>query len=234
MGLTIYMVEVKEDEKRIYIKLIKNENVERVYNNNYFFSLGIDVVQDKKKSGKKDEEPVLDKAVDDDASSMSKRISSVAENIVEGISNIELGPKLEFIIEKSGSEPGIKTLDSYLETVKTTTNMNPLSTFPGSNVDYILLENLTNDLHSCCKYIKAEGMQLMKKMKEDVYIVNGRFLFLTEEIVAFDEKNITDEENLLKLLSEVAGINYVKGEDHFKGFIYGTFLYNKLKHLISE
>jgi hypothetical protein len=62
--------------------------------------------------------------------------------------------------------------------------------------------------------------KLVEKKKEQIYVINGRFIIITEDIVVFDEKNIPNEESALKLLSEICGINYVRGEDHFKPFIY--------------
>ena len=75
-------------------------------------------------------------------------------------------------------------------------------------------------------------MQLVEKKKEMIYIINGRFLFLTEDLAMFDEEKITEEENILKLLSDICGIDYSRGEDHFKSLIYGTLLYSKLKRRI--
>jgi hypothetical protein len=237
------MVEITEDDKHIYIKINKRVNLDRIYNKNYFFSLGIDIVEPEiKKGGKKDNFiEVLDnseKAIDDTGSAITKRVNSVVENLnkkvepfIDESTILTLQDKLEFVIEKSGPESGFKTLNSYLEALKTSKDLNPLTTFTSSGLDYLILENLTNDLCSCIDYIKNYGMQLLKKKKDDVYLINGRFLFLTEEIEVFNEKMETEEESLLKLISELCSINYVRGEDQFKNYIYGTFLYRKLKTL---
>jgi len=240
------MVEVTEDDKNIYIKMSKRADVdlERVYNKNYFFSLGIDLIEPEKKGGEKKGKFVetldkSEKAIDDTGSAISKNVGTVAETILtktesflERSGDFNLNGTLEFTIEKTGSESHVKTLISYLEMLKTSSELNPLTTFVGTAIDYLILENLTNDLSSCVEYVKAYGMQLLKKNKDMVYVINGRFLFLTEEIIIFDEKLETEEESLLKLLSEVCSIDYVRGEDHFKNIIYGTHLYFKLKSLL--
>lgn len=202
------MVEVTEDDKRIYIKMLNSgtTNLETVYNNDYFFSLGIELVDEKSKNDNKK--------------------SDVLENFTEGA-------KMNFIIEKTLKESSLMSFTSYLDELKKNPLQNSLTVFFESGVDYIVLESITNDLYSCLEFIKTHGAQLVEKKKEYVYVINGRFVILTEEIVLFDEKNIPNEESILKLLSEICGINYVRGEDHFKPFIYGTFLYNKLKNIIS-
>jgi hypothetical protein len=203
------MVEITEDDTRIYIKMLNrgNTNLETVYNNNYFFSLGIEVVDEKTKNDNEN--------------------ADVLENFTEGA-------KIIFIIEKTLKESSLISFASYLDELKKNPLQNPLTVFFESGIDYVVLENITNDVCSCLDYIKLNGMQLIEKKKEQIYVINGRFIVLTEDVTLFDEKNIPNEESILKLLSEICGINYVRGEDHFKSFIYGTFLYNKLKKLISE
>ena len=206
------MVEVTEDDKRIYIKILNNglTNLETVYNNNYFLSLGLDVVVDE----------------------YSKLDKNTEKNDV--LNKFTEESYLKFIIEKTLKESSLMSFTSYLDELKKNPLQNPLTVFFESGIDYIVLENITNDLYSCLEFIKNKGTQLIDKKKEDIYVINGRFVILTENIVLFDEKNVPNEESVLKLLSEICGINYVRGEDHFKPFIYGTFLYNKLKILISE
>lgn len=234
------MVELTEDDVNIYIKITRRTGVdlERVYNKNYFFSLGIDIVEDeeklnKKKGGKNDiDVDTLDKsekAIDNTASAISKKVEMASELLSE---NMNFNAPIEFVIAKSEKESNFQNLTSYLENLKTRSDLNPLTTFSGTGVDYIILENITNDLCSCLDYIKTYGMQLVEKKKEMIYIINGRFLFLTEDLAMFDEEKITEEENILKLLSDICGISYSRGEDHFKSLIYGTLLYSKLKRRI--
>ena len=196
------MVEVREDDTQIYIKILNrgDANLEKVYNKNYFFSLGLHVVDEESKD-------------------------DILDTFTEG-SNIS------FIIEKNTKDARTMPFISYLDEIKKTPNLNPLTVFE-SGIDYNILESITNDVCSCLEYIKLNGMQLIEKKKEQIYVVNGRFIILTEDIVLFDEKNVPNEESILKILSEICGINYARGEDHFKPFIYGTFLYNKLKSLID-
>jgi hypothetical protein len=196
------MVEVREDDTQIYIKILNrgDANLEKVYNKNYFFSLGLHVVDEESKD-------------------------DILDTFTEG-SNIS------FIIEKNTKDARTMPFISYLDEIKKTPNANPLTIF-ASGIDYNILESITNDVCSCMEYIKLNGMQLLEKKKEQIYIINGRFIILTEEVILFDDKNVSNEESILKILSEICGINYSRGEDHFKPFIYGTFLYNKLKSLIN-
>lgn len=200
------MVEVTEDDKHIYIKILKRVDIdlERIYNKNYFFSLGIEIVDDKDKMEKKD----------------GTNTGSTTETI-------------EFVILKSGKESSFKMFGSYLEYIKKQPNLNPLTTFFGSGIDYIVLENITNDLCGCSDFMKIYGMQLIEKKMEMIFVINDRFVILTENITTFDEKKVGEEESILKLLSAICGITYSRGEDHFKPFIYGTHLYDKLKKLIQ-
>jgi len=209
MGITIYMVEIKEDDKRIYITMLNREttNLENIYNKNYLFSLGLDMIdEDEEKSNNKSEDGILD--------------------------NFTEGSTIKFVIKKTAKERSFLTFTSYLDDIKKSPNLNPLTVFE-SGIDYISLENITNDLCSCLEFIKLHGMQLIEKKKEQIYVINGRFIILTEDLVLFDEKNAANEENILKILTEICGIEYARDEDHFKPFIYGTFLYNTLKKLIS-
>lgn len=204
------MVEVREDDNRIYIKMLNrgDTNLEKVYNKNYFFSLGLHVVDEESKDDKN-----------------TNKNSDVLETFTEG-------SYIHFIIEKTTKNATTIPFVSYLDEIKKTPNLNPLTVFE-SGIDYNILESITNDVCSCLEYIKLKGMQLIEKKKEQIYVINGRFIILTEDVVLFDEKNIPNEESILKILSEICGINYSRGEDHFKLFIYGTFLYNKLKSLID-
>jgi len=227
------MVDITEDDKNIYIKINKNGNLDRIYNKNYFFSLGLDVIEKKQGGIEKtgNIQSILDKsetAIDKTGSAITKK----AEEINETLKQFDYSEKLEFIIEKSSHESGFKTLSNYLETIKASPILNPLTVFFQTGIDYIILDNLTNDICSCLDYIKRYGFQLIEKKKEDVYLINGRFLIITEDLILFDEKKITEEESVLRLLSEISGINYVRGEDHFKTLINGTHLYAKLKSLI--
>ena len=61
----------------------------------------------------------------------------------------------------------VQPFNSYLENIKNQSNLNPLTTFSGSGIDYIVLENITNDLCSCLDYIKAYGMMLLQKKKRN-------------------------------------------------------------------
>jgi hypothetical protein len=204
------MVEVREDDNRIYVKMLNrgDANLEKVYNKNYFFSLGLHVVDEESKD---DKDP--------------NKNYDVLDAFTEG-SNIS------FTIEKNKKDNKTMPFMSYLDEITKTPNANPLTNFT-SGIDYNILESITNDLCSCVEYIKLNGMQLVEKKKEQIYVINGRFIILTEEVILFDDKNVPNEESILKILSEICGINYARGEDHFKPFIYGTFLYNKLKSLID-
>lgn len=203
------MIEVTEDDKNIYVKILNREdaNLEKVYNKNYFFTLGLIVVDEELKNDKNKTEK-----------------TDVLENFTEGA-------KIIFIIEKTLKTSSLISFISYLDEIKKNPNSNPLTTFT-SGIDYNILENITNDICSCLDYIKLNGMQLLEKKKEEIYVINGRFIILTEGIALFDEKNVSNDESVLKIFSEICEINYSRGEDHFKPFIYGTFLYNKLKSLI--
>jgi hypothetical protein len=171
----------------------------------------------------------LDVVVDEDFKIDNKKVENT-----DVLNKFTEGSYLKFIIEKKLKESSLMSFTSYLDELKKNPLQNPLTVFFESGVDYIVLENITNDLYSCLEFIKSHGTQLIEKKKNQIYVINGRFVILTEEIVLFDEKNVPNEESILKLLSEICGINYVRGEDHFKSFIYGTFLYNKLKSFISE
>jgi hypothetical protein len=229
------MVQVTEDDKNIYIKISKriDLDLERLYDKNYFFSLGLHVVDDKDKTKKKGgtkPDSIVD--VLDKSKNATGYSESVISKTIEGAYDI-VSERIEFVIEKTGKESSVQTFVSYLENLKKRSELNPLTTFFNSGVDYIVLENVTNDLCSCLDYIKIRGMQLMEKKKEMIYVINGRFIILSEEVKAFDEKMVTEEVNILKLLSEICDITYSRGEDHFKSFIYGTLLYNKLKGRIQ-
>lgn len=212
------MVEVTEDEKNVYVKITKRVDVdlERVYNKNYFFSFGLDVLDDEDKT---------------------KKIASASELALQKteslLKNIDLIGKIEFVISKSEKESGVQTFTSYLENLKKRSNLNPLTTFSISGVDYIILENITNDLCSCLDFIKIRGMQLIEKKKDAIYFINGRFVILSEDLIMFEDKMVSEEESVLKILSEICDITYSRGEDHFKSSIYRTLLYNKLKRLIQ-
>lgn len=224
------MVEVTEDDKNIYIKISNNGSVDlkRVYKKNYFFSLGLVIVDDEVESEKKDDtkkETLAKKVVD--------ATSAIEDGLVEAVKELDFNGSIDFAIEKSDKESSIQTFTSYLENIKKQSFLNPLTTFPGSGIDYIILENITTDLCSCLEYIKINGMQLIEKKKEMVYVINGRFIVLSEDLRIFDDKMLAEEESVLSLLSEICGITYSRGEDHFKGFIYGTLLYNTLKRLIN-
>lgn len=220
------MVEVTEDDKNIYVKIKKRNDVdlERIYNKNYFFSLGLIIVDDDTESAKK--ETLAKKRVDTS--------SAIDYSLVEAVKELDLNGSVDFVIAKSGNESRIQTFTSYLENLKKRPDLNSLATFPGSGIDYIILENITTDLCSCLDYIKINGMQLLEKKKEMVYVINGRFIILSEDLRIFDDKMVAEEESVLKLLSEICGITYSRGEDHFKGFIYGTHLYNALKRRINS
>ena len=219
------MVEVTEDDKNIYVKIKKRNDVdlERVYNKNYFFSLGLIIVDDKVESEKKD-----------GTKKVADNSSVIEDGLTEAVKELDFNGSIDFVIAKSDKDSKIQTFISYLENLKKRPELNPLTTFPGSGIDYIILENVTTDLCSCLDYIKNNGMQLIEKKKEMVYVINGRFIIFSEDLRIFDDKMLAEEESVLKLLSEICGITYSRGEDHFKGLIHGTHLYNVLKRRINS
>jgi hypothetical protein len=149
------MVELTEDDLNIYIKISRQVGVdlERVYNKNYFFSLGLHVVENEEKTNKKnggekdigvDTLDKSEKAIDDAASAISKKVEMASEILSE---NMNFNAPIEFVIAKSEKDSKFQNFTSYLENLKTRSDLNPLTTFSGTGVDYIILENI-NFLHS--------------------------------------------------------------------------------------
>lgn len=122
----------------------------------------------------------------------------------------------------------VHRLDQYLEA--TAKKNKAITMFSNTGVDYILLNNIVNDLLTCLNYFKSKGFRLIEKKKEMIYVIDGRFLFLTETLVdgTFHQES---EENILKLICELCGKVYTAGEPVFAE-IKGTMLHKILSQLV--
>ena len=132
----------------------------------------------------------------------------------------------EQIKTKEGEIPLQKFTD-YLATASK--RQNTVATFYASGLDYISLNNIVNDLTSCLNYFKSKGYRLIEKKREDIYVINGRFLFLSEALLdaRFHQE---EEQHILNLISEICGKKYTRDEPLFLE-IKGTMLHKSLSDL---
>ena len=225
------MVEVTETDNTIIIKLKKRSDLklDYVYNVSFFYSLGLDVVsspEEIKGGGLKD---VLDKsenAIDQTANFIEKK-GDVLKSLFQSSSS-QNNEYIEFVLKKNGTNPSSQRFDRFLqEKMGISTRAD---TFLNSGIDCVTLENITNDLCGCLDIFRNSGYRISKKMREMIYVINGRFLFLTEDIEDPRFHENEEEENILKLLTEICGKDYVRGEERFME-IRGTMLYKRLTEL---
>jgi hypothetical protein len=234
------MVEIKVDDKKIYIKMNGDGSVdlENIYNSKFFYTFGIKMVERKQGGAVKPK-------IEDTAVATVRKIEDNVEDVVHGVlsnpinpneqPDVEPEPKLkpisiEIVLEREGK---YDTFNNYIDALNKNKTLNPLSTFKGTGMDCITLEHITDDLSICLDYFKSNGAQMLIKKKEDIFFINGRFVFLCGSLSKYDKKNLPNEESVIKILDEICGFEYVKGEDYFQGLISGTFLYNKIENLLK-
>jgi len=228
------MVEVKEIDNAIQIKIKKNSsvNIEYVYNNNYFYSIGLDVI-DIKKGGEilKNTLDKSEKAFDDTANIVFKTVGNIVKPLTDQIkSNDDF---LIFNIKKSeDSNFYLKTFDEYLNEIKSLPQLNPLAVFPGTGIDVVKLDNIVTDIMSCLDYINTYGFCLLQKTHADIFVINDRFVILTDNLTKIDETQ--EEQNALEFFTLLCGMKYERGEFLFPRFIKDTIVCKKLESLIHK
>ena len=130
-----------------------------------------------------------------------------------------------FKIKKS-SDISFQNFESYL--ANSMKRPPSVSTFSNSGLDYNSLFNIVNDLTTSLRLFKAKGFRLFEKNKKNVYVINGRFLFISDNLQDTRFHQDDEEENILKLFCEICGKVYVRDEPLFME-IKGTALH-KLLH----
>ena len=129
------------------------------------------------------------------------------------------------IEENSGTVP-LQNFPTYLANLAK--QPNKISTFSNSGLGYIELMNIVNDLVSCVNFFRSKGFKLLEKKREFIYVIHGRFVFITDELKAVKQEG--DEQNILNLICEICGKKYTRDEPLFME-IKGTMLHKILSEL---
>lgn len=211
------MVKITEEGSIIVIEIEKKTGLESIYNSDFFSLLDLEVVDGNKDNGiktggnKSIVNQVIDKSeefVNSGADVFNKHaeglINSVEKSLLESQDNIIR------IQLKRKSQAKVTSLDDVLNQYIGTTR--GIFDFK-SGLRYIDLENMVKDIYIQLSYIDFLNIKITGLNERNIYKINGRYLFLTNEDA--EEKNAENEFNIIsefqRLIAQLMGEKYEKG-----------------------
>jgi hypothetical protein len=130
------------------------------------------------------------------------------------------------LIEATSETVPLQTFSTYLANLAK--QPKKISTFSNSGLGYIELMNIVNDLVSCVNFFRSKGLRLLEKKRDFIYVIHGRFVFITDELKVASQEG--DEQNILDLICEICDKKYTRDEPLFME-IKGTMLHKILSEL---
>jgi len=211
------MVKITEEGSIIVIEIEKKAGLDTIYNSDFFSLLDLEVVDSNKDNGIKNggNKSIVNDIIDKSEEFVNSRTDTFNKN-AEGLINsvekslLESQDNIIRIQLKRKSQTKITSLDEVLNQYIGTTR--GIFDFK-SGLRYIDLENIVKDIYIQLSYIDFLNIKITGLSERNIYKINGRYLFLTNEDA--EEKNVENEFNIIsefqRLIAQLMGEKYEKG-----------------------